>query len=124
MKAWSIPVIWLILLTIGSLLPGKKLSDAGIPNFSHFDKVLHFVAYMGCVLWVFWANERKTLFHKKNVLYLVICLGIYGVVLEWLQQAILQDRYFEVFDIFANIMGLFAGYWISVNLLKRSKDGI
>ena len=119
MKVWTIPVIWFILLTIGSLLPGEKLPGGSWEAIYQLDKILHFAAYFGLMAGVAWANIHHTIFYKRGMVYLMIALIVYGVVIELLQAGMNRERYFEVFDILANIMGLFAGYWISVKVLKR-----
>lgn len=124
MKTWLIPVSWFVLLTAGSLLPGKTLPSASWNVFDNFDKVLHFLAYFGLMALIGLANKRKTLLNQKGLLSVVIILAFYGVLLESIQAYMAHDRYFEVLDILANIMGLITAYWISVRTIKSKKDGI
>jgi VanZ family protein len=124
MKIWSIPVIWLLLITIGSILPGKTLPTQSWNIFDNFDKLLHFLAYMGFILLVGWANFKEKKLNKKQLLIVVFITAVYSSLIEGVQWLMYVDRYFEVFDILANITGLFAGYWISVKFLKTKKDGI
>lgn len=124
MKVWTIPVIWFILLTVGFLLPGKTLPVDSWDLADNFDKILHFLAYMGLALCIGWANERRRKWNDKQLFLVLIVVAIYSSLLEGMQGLLYQDRYFEVFDILANVMGLISGYWISVKFLKTKQDGI
>ncbi len=85
------------------------------------DKLAHAFVY-GCwsFLWIRWVYLQRKPHPAKWMIFGLMIMSLYGVVLEFLQAAIHTDRYFEVPDIVANIIGAFASYGIFLFLNKTS----
>lgn len=107
-------MITLITITL-SLLPGENIKNVGFINIPFGDKLGHFIAYSA--LGFFWANVMKT--SNNYVVKTVLFLFSLGIVLELIQFNFLVGRFFEIFDIIANIIGSIVG--IAINKLMYSR---
>ncbi len=114
-------VLWGALITVLSLLPGKTLPAIDIWTWVGTDKLAHAFVY-GCwsCLWIRWVVLEQKAQPVRWVIIGLVVMSLYGIVLEYLQSAIHQDRYFEVPDIVANIIGAFASYGIFILVKKTS----
>ncbi|MCF8236910.1 MAG: VanZ family protein [Saprospiraceae bacterium] len=112
--------LWGGLITVLSLLPGKSLPVIDIWNWIGTDKLAHAFVY-GCwsFLWIRWVSQRRKTHPVRWTILGLLLMSLYGVVLEILQSTIHTDRYFEVPDIVANIIGAFASYGIFILLNKN-----
>lgn len=100
---------WAIIVAILILLPGDELPDTGdIPGL---DKVAHVGVFtILSLLGAIGAMKHKTASSlKMNAIFfsLISCI-IYGIVLELIQGTV-PDREFDLYDILANIGGVFLG---------------
>lgn len=95
-----------------SLLPKEE-----IPKVSLFqvDKLVHFTMYFCLTLLYFKAftwNRKQKIF---NYLIAGLLAFLVGIIVEILQHFVTNTRFFDVFDIFANTLGII----FSVFLLKK-----
>ena len=96
--------IWIILITIASLLPLSGATDVKSPIS---DKVVHAAFYMGAtVLWYLYIRNKKI---RHAFLKIFLCAVSYGIIIETLQAVMPFGRHFETKDIFANTIGSFIG---------------
>lgn len=89
--------------------------------FIHLDKVAHFAVY-GVLAGLLVLNQSKTmggLFGIRDLVYIILICTIYGAILEAMQYFFLSDRFFEIPDIIANIIGSIAGTVFVYLFLKR-----
>lgn len=96
---WTIGIL---ILSLGSppSLPTNEWLGA--------DKIAHFGAY-GLLTWLVLGGWQSNFFSKnKKYIFVIFFVSMYGLGIE-LIQAFLPNRYFEVPDIIANIMGAFVG---------------
>lgn len=120
MKIWVIPLIGLGLITIGSLLPGDQIPVNKWTSVTFLDKLIHFGAYAMIAFSAGVANRYyKILGSSSDWWILLSVIAAYSGIIEILQGAFFEDRYFEVLDLIANITGLLTGYLLSVRLLKN-----
>ena len=72
------------------------------------DKIAHFGAY-GLLAWLILGGWQKAFFsNNKSYIFVIVFVSLYGLGIEFIQ-GFLPDRYFEIPDIIANIMGGFVG---------------
>ena len=95
--------MWLIVLTVLLLLPGKDIPsiqwDIGIP----IDKVVHFFSLFiatSCFLLSIHWEENK---HRFKI---ILGLLSYAVIMEFVQSWLQASRAFEPEDILANLLGV------------------
>ncbi len=103
-------LLWLSVILVLSLTPGKELPAVDIWSFDKF-------AHIGVYILLVWLWLRAILqshdidqkiFFKKSSLVFWTTVG-FGVVLEFMQGAWITDRYFDQLDIVANTIGCLAG---------------
>lgn len=96
------PAIICAVLIFGlSISPGIQLPEVGIST----DKVGHLIAY-GVLAWLIFSGLKKEgRLNKKLAYWVVIGVSLYGIFLEFVQWAFFPYRYFELWDMVANITG-------------------
>jgi VanZ family protein len=101
-RALYIPfVVWVVLVTIGSLLPSTSVpswADLG----GNRDKVAHFVAYFFTALFFYIAFRNR---FKRTDIYAMLFAAGYGAILE-LAQLLVPGRTCSLGDLAANFSGV------------------
>ncbi len=90
-----------------SVMPGIQLPE----TFFSPDKLGHFAAY-GLLSWLTLNGLRKT--DRRETLFFILAIAAvsgYGILLEFVQWAFFPHRYFEVWDMIANIAGAGFSYF-------------
>ena len=111
MKKLSLKTMWLIIgiVYIGIIFYlSLRYEKPSKPVFEHFDKILHYNAYL------FLMGYFTLLFEKKNHFKLLVGFTSMGICIEFLQLAT-GYRSFELLDIVANTSGVICGGIISRN---------
>ena len=116
------PIIW-TLITIGLLcLPGKVIPGLGLFGIKHLDKLAHIVLFGGFVLlWGLYAWQRK----KLRFEWLFVLAGItlfsiaIGIAMEYVQVNFIPNRSFDVWDIWADVVGSVLVMFILVRFGRR-----
>lgn len=86
-------------------------------NFTHFDKIKHFIAYFALTFfWLLACKENK----KLKLLVIVLCV-FYGIVIEVLQVTLTSYRYAEYLDILANSTGTVVAL-LMFNYFKKNQS--
>ena len=101
---WLPPLLWLVLTTVVSVLPGVQL-----PQFSlvSIDKLGHALAYAGLTGLCWWALRRlhaRAPTFREGLLLFCFAAG-YGALMEFVQGHFLPSRFFEFDDMLANNFG-------------------
>lgn len=69
------------------------------------DKIGHLAAY-GLLAWLIFRGLKLTgQYHFKKIALTIIGVSFYGITLEIVQWAFFPNRFFEVWDMVANITG-------------------
>ena len=110
--AFTLTVITITL----TLLPSEEIPNTGLLNIPFGDKLGHAIAYLS--LGFSWHLVCQKF--SKSEIKVLIGLFSLGFVLELSQFYFLVGRYFEMFDIIANIIGAIAG--IALQRVFYSKD--
>ncbi len=85
---------------------------------SNLDKVQHSFAYF--VLTLSWFFTLKNNFLKYKHVVVISCF-FYGILLEVLQSTITSLRTGDVFDVFANSIGVTAAFFVFNRIYKKNK---
>ena len=102
--ALRITIFYSTVLAVLSLIHISGIQEV---NYSHIDKVFHFIAYSG-LSWLWF----KALYYKfnytfnKSLVITAIVSIIFGIIIEVLQGMITSTRVAESNDILANICGV------------------
>ncbi|MCP3930404.1 MAG: VanZ family protein [Bacteroidetes bacterium] len=108
MRIFYPTIVWSFVIFILSVIPGVSLPESFLDLLS-LDKFAHIFVY-GVLAYLLLRGLSK----KKTVTlivlgFVVFTSSLYGVLMEIVQFSFFPHRYFEVFDIIANIIGSFAG---------------
>ena len=112
-------VLWGVMVTLLSLIPGKTLPDFWWSSLYGIDKIAHWGFYaVWSVLWTFVIAGTSD--GQKKPVYVVILLILYSLLLEFLQSVLFWGRYFEWFDLLANTLGALSGF-VAMDFLMKKK---
>ena len=94
---------------MASLIPGNDLPKVGWLHRLHFDKFVHACFYFIMCMLMYYSlvKEWKLLSTQFQVLIAssFTAVGI-GFVIEILQSNLISGRYFDIFDVLANTIGV------------------
>lgn len=118
----ALAVIWHLVVTFLTLLPGKDLPKVDIVNF---DKLAHTGVFaLLTYLYMRWHMASRAHFNHNTYL-MVAALIAYGGIIELLQGAFYVDRHASWLDFFANALGciiiLALVNWNKTILLLKNK---
>jgi VanZ family protein len=103
-KAFIPALIWAVVLFI--LSTGNNVQAPRIVNWLASDKLGHAGAYFiftGLILYGFYQAGSRS---NKQLWIAALISSTYGLAMEVIQYTFFPGRYFEVFDIIANIIGI------------------
>jgi VanZ family protein len=104
--SWLPTMVWGGMILVASVVP----FNAGISmTTGWFDKLAHFFEYAVLAMLISRGIFRTTsLKASRNILFTLISAGVYGIVLELLQQFV-PGRDASVYDVGANMAGVVFG---------------
>lgn len=106
--SFILALFWTFVILIGCLTSGENIQNVDLPILS-YDKFLHALLYFALlILWLFYFYISKTLNQNKYKLVFILCF-VYGVIIEFLQHILTDDRTADIFDVLANTVGLILG---------------
>jgi VanZ family protein len=119
MRSLLAAIFWLIFISILFFLPGSALPKTNWLGTIHFDKWVH-VAFFAILAW-FWAMAMRIKTGKHLVLMIIIA-GLYGLLVEVIQDQFIANRSFDGGDLAADVAGTCLGclYWYR-GLYKKNK---
>jgi len=121
---FTIAIIWVLIIAILHSIPGSRVTDFSF-KFFHLDKLIHIILFMLGVYFFAIAFQEKQ--RKMFLIPLVISFVLYGGFLEIMQSIIFKNRFSDIYDWIADIIGVFIGVLIfhkfpsglSLNYLKK-----
>jgi uncharacterized protein YfiM (DUF2279 family) len=99
---WTPPVIWVVIILIGTSWPGVSLGPDGLA----LDKVAHFGAYAVLAALILRATRTPHLW--RTAVLVVVVVSIFGAVDEW-HQSFIPRRSMSFADWVADTLGAIAG---------------
>ncbi|MCB0652153.1 MAG: VanZ family protein [Saprospiraceae bacterium] len=105
MKYFIPAITWAAVIFILSAMPGKNLPHIDLGDLLEADKIAHIGVYLILTLLLFRGLVKQKSLTTKNIIYAIIITAGYGILLEFGQYYFFPGRYFEFFDIVANIIG-------------------
>ena len=103
---FTIAIIWVLIIAILHSIPGSRVTDLSFTCF-HLDKLIHIILFMLGVYFFAIAFQEKQ--RKMFLIPLVISFVLYGGFLEIMQSIIFKDRFSDIYDWIADIIGVFIG---------------
>ena len=110
-------LLWSLFILIICLLPGNNLPKNTFLEDIYFDKIIHVFLYMVLFILVFLGANKMT---KHSFFVAFIYSFFYGVLVELIQHYLIEDRYGDINDVFANFVGVIFGI-IFVKIKKKYK---
>lgn len=111
-------IVWTIGITIASLVKLNNLPTVSIPGN---DKTAHFVFYfVFFVLWYF-GLKRFVKYNNFNLILVLITL-FYGICMEFFQAKFTTNRQADPFDVLANALGTFLGFFTIFLYIRMRKS--
>jgi len=112
----SLAIFWLALTTVLLCLPGSALPDRNWFSTIQLDKWIH-IGLFGVLVFVWCGAIRRKVDNPvtiKNYFLGACSFAIaYGVAMEFVQDAFIANRSFDVWDICADAAGCVAGWYFS-----------
>ena len=109
--------IFLLSTVFGAKVPNP------IPELISPDKLGHLVAYFGLATSLLWGLDQNKRLNKRSRNIAILACALYGIGLEIVQYAFFPDRYFEWWDMLANLVGAILATLIIHLLNKSSQNG-
>ncbi len=104
---WTIVITTLSLITIGNI--GESIA------ISNKDKYVHFLFYfVFTILWILYFKYKQ--FDNLKIVLLIAIF--YGILMEIFQGIFTTTRHPDVYDVIANSLGAFTGYFLMT--IKKS----
>jgi VanZ family protein len=108
LKSFLPAILWALIILVLSAAPGKSMPPL-FRDLLSFDKLAHAAAYFVLTALTLWGLRMKGFRRWKAATAAAAACALYGVIIEIMQFAFFPQRYFEVNDIIANIIGCIAG---------------
>lgn len=116
----GLAIIWTILIFILCLFSFSKLPSFGV---SGTDKYVHFIFHFGfTLLWghYFWLSSNEL---KLGIVGRVVLMSFcFGLIIEFLQEAITTTRHADVLDVLANSLGSLVAFLVFFPIAKYKSE--
>ena len=115
-------LIWAIIIFLLSTTFGAKVPNP-IPKLISQDKLGHLLAYFVLSAAFLWGFSRAGWLTRRKAYWIILACASYGILLEFIQFAFFPERYFEWWDMLANLVGAFLAIFILRFINKSSQNG-
>ena len=112
-------LLWSLFILIICFLPGSKLPNPTFLSKIYFDKIIHLLVYL--ILFILVFKGAKEIIGMPLLFSAFYCI-IYGLIIELVQHFLIIDRSGELFDVFANVVGVFIGMIFVIIKKKNNRN--
>lgn len=111
-------VVMLLVITVLLLMPSSDLPQNPFFELIYFDKWVHVGLF--AMLMFLWGipGTRYVMNLKKHLLLIALLCVLYGIVMEYAQQTLTEDRSFDPIDMIADTAGVALGY-VGLKMYKK-----
>jgi len=107
-KYWFIPAI---MVALGIFALSTFLAaPIQVEGVSHLDKWQHTFAYFVLSFSFLLAFKKNNILTQRVSLMILLLSGLYGLMLEFAQYQFFENRFFDLADAVANVLGAVIGY--------------
>lgn len=103
---------------IFALSTGQSVKVPRLTNILEPDKLAHIAAYGVMAALLLWGFHRTAGISSATMAAAILISALYGISMEFIQYAFFPNRFFEVLDIIANIIGSMLGVFGLYFLIK------
>lgn len=100
-------ISWLIFIAVLHALPANNFSSFSFLDWLHVDKLVHVFMFLVAFILLAFAVEKQ--YTQSTYRYIIVGLAIYGLVLEFSQDFLFDNRSLDIFDWLADICGILIG---------------
>lgn len=100
---------WLVLISFLFCLPGSAIPKVNWLSGIHFDKWVHIGLF--AVLLFLWGNVLGLL-NQRQKWGLLVAAIVYGLLVEVVQDQLIVNRDFDLWDAAADTLGAVVGLWV------------
>lgn len=114
-RFWLPAIGWALFILIISLVPSDSLPEFKWINILAPDKLGHILVYAILTILLNGGLQKQYSQNKSRFKYAIwafIASIVYGGLIETIQGTFLTDRFFDILDILANIIGCFLGFLV------------
>ncbi len=119
-KFYFIPaLIWFAASLYLFIMPGTELPKV---NVQFIDKIAHVVIFfvlVALITWPFLFSETENRIKKKWFLGITLISILYGIVIEFVQENLVQNRSFDIVDMVADAIGSLLAFLLSVKYFTK-----
>jgi len=123
LKNWWLTIAWAMIIFGLSIMPGVSLPAMSWMDYLAPDKLAHAIVYGIFSYLAIRAYSADNQVLSKHLILAVLVTSGYGVLMELIQGNFFPQRFFEVPDIIANIIGSLIGVLI-YNYLHNRKPRV
>lgn len=110
-------ITWLFVIAFLCLV---SFDDKSFNAPQNADKFVHFTFYFVLTFLMF---RSKLKVSKKDYLLIFSLAVVYGIIIEVLQNVLTETRKSDIYDVFANILGIVAAIFVYKYIYKRISFG-
>jgi VanZ family protein len=117
LKNYTLAIVWSLIILVLSTRATINLPQSWWDLYSP-DKFGHAFVY-GVQAWLL----HKAFYHQRmdKAIFWALLISIsYGILMEVVQYTFFPNRFFEVYDIIANISGSFLGAWVFTRWFRKT----
>jgi VanZ family protein len=117
----SIALIWTCSILLLCLEPASNLPKIEINNL---DKIVHFAFhFVFIILWYFYLNPNTKIVNFKAPVILFFVSLVFGIGIEFSQQAFTNSRKGDILDVISNVSGAFTALitLLSIQYFRNKK---
>jgi len=117
----SIALIWTCSILLLCLEPASNLPKIEINNL---DKIVHFAFhFVFIILWYFYLNSNTKIVNFKAPVILFFVSLVFGIGIEFSQQAFTNSRKGDILDVISNVSGAFTALitLLSIQYFRNKK---
>ena len=115
-------IVWSLLILSVCLMPGDNLPSSSFLSFKGADKLIHTTLYLVLIILVgkgllkyFNSSYSR---NRIIVIAFLYCLFL-GIGIEFIQSVFVAARSGDIFDVLANVTGVFIGALMLMSQIKR-----
>ncbi|HNQ12812.1 MAG TPA: VanZ family protein [Bacteroidia bacterium] len=105
-------VLWALIILVLSLIGGISLPDYSLFSLFTFDKLVHVFMY-GVLTYLFISagNQQYSVLNLRYKLPILAATvaWVYGSIIELIQAYLIPNRFGDIYDTIANLVGCFFG---------------
>ena len=104
-------LLWLIVISLLSLLPVNDIEHVPLFGVPNFDKAVHFAMYgiFSALLLDGFTRFAPKRVNTRNIIYTALIAVPYGMIMEYFQLVLVTSRHADVVDVMFNVAGCAAG---------------